>query len=125
MDGGVVGGVHVCRACVCGLNIEVILAIVAQCWDGIVHVREVGVCEHGQVTLDDTGIGGRRELAIVVIDLVEIANVVMKIWARSASVSRHRVDELDTVERVSVSVVDDDERAGPKVDVEVVIMAVV
>lgn len=56
---------------------------------------------------------------LLVVDLVEIADVIVKIWAMTAAVSGHHVDELDSAEIASVSVGDDEcERRG--VDVEVV-----
>jgi hypothetical protein len=71
----------------------------------------------------DTGSCGRREMTLFMACPVEIANVTVEIYAMLATLSGHRVDELETVEHLSEEVFDNEcARAIVDVDIEVVVM---
>jgi hypothetical protein len=121
-DGTVVGRVHVYWARVGSPEIEVVAAFaVLVKWCNAVF-DEVGVCEHSQVILDDTGIRGLREMVLIA-NLVEVADITVEIWALSVTVHGHCIDGLDTVEISSRKVVDGEcARTRDDIDIDVVVM---
>jgi hypothetical protein len=119
-DGTIVARVHVYRARVGSPEIEVVaaFAVLANWCKGVYD--EVGVCEHSQVILDDTGIRGLREMVLIA-NLVEVADITVGIRALSVTVHGHRIDGLDTVEISSQKVVDGEcARTRDDIDIDVV-----